>query len=171
MSNYRRVFVPGGTYFFTVVTYRREPWLIADDARAALREAIERCRAKRPFDVDAWVLMPDHLHAVWTLPPGDVDYSTRWSQIKRTVSVLLANRKRNDVMTESMRVRRETTLWQRRFYEHTIRDEKDFARCIDYVHSNPVKHGSVNRVADWPWSTFHRYVQQDVYSANWMGDS
>ena len=115
MSHYRRAFVPGGTFFFTVVTYRRQSWLVEPDARAALRDAIERCRAARPFIVDAWVLMPDHLHAVWTLPPNDADYSTRWAQIKRTVSVLLADRKRADWVNDSKRTHRESTLWQRRF--------------------------------------------------------
>ncbi len=171
MSNYRRVFVTGGTYFLTVVTYRRQPWLIEPEARAVLRDAIERCRAKRPFTVDAWALMPDHLHAVWTLPPGDTDYSARWSQIKRTVSVLLANKKRDDWINDSKRAHRESTLWQRRFYEHTVRDEADFSRCVDYVHSNPVKHGHVKRVVDWPWSTFHRYVESGVYPVDWMGDA
>ncbi len=169
MSDYRRAFVPGGTFFFSVVTYRRKPWLVEADARAALRDATTRCRVARPFVVDAWVLMPDHLHAVWTLPPGDTDYSTRWSQIKRTVSVLLADRKRDDWINDSKRSHRESTLWQRRFYEHTVRDDTDFERCVDYVHSNPVKHGHVTRVADWPWSTFHRYVQSGVYPADWMG--
>ena len=170
MSHYRRAFVPGGTFFFTVVTYRRQPWLVEPDARAALRDALTRCRATRPFAVDAWVLMPDHLHAVWTLPPGDADYSTRCAQIKRTVSVLLADRKRADWVNDSKRSHRESTLWQRRFFEHTIRDDADFARCVDYAHSNPVKHGLVDRVADWPWSTFHRYVKSGVYPVDWMGD-
>ena len=171
MPDYRRAFVPGGTFFFTVVTYRRQPWLVDADARAALHDAITRCRAARPFVVDAWVLLPDHLHAVWTLPPSDTDYSTRWSQIKRTVSVLLAYRKRDDWINDSKRSHRESTLWQRRFYEHTVRDDAGFARCIDYVHSNPVKDGHVTRVADWPWSAFHRYVQSGVYPADWMGDT
>ena len=171
MSHYRRAFVPGGTFFFTVVTYRRQPWLVQPDARAALRDAIERCRAALPFIVNAWVLMPDHLHAVWTLPPNDADYSTRWAQIKRTVSVLLADRKRTDWVNDSKRKHRESTLWQRRFFEHTIRDDADFARCVDYAHSNPVKHGLVDRVADWPWSTFHRYVKSGAYPPDWMGNT
>ena len=171
MPDYRRAFVPGGTFFFTVVTYRRQPWLVDADARAALHDATTRCRAVRPFVMDAWVLMPDHLHAVWTLPPGDTDYSTRWSQIKRTLSVLLANRKRHEWLTDSKRTHRESTLWQRRFYEHTVRDDADFARCVDYVHSNPVKHGHVTRVADWQWSTFHRDVKRGIYPADWMGDT
>jgi putative transposase len=171
MPDYRRAFVPGGTFFFTVVTYRRQPWLVDAHARAALHDAIARCRATRPFVVDAWVLMPDHLHTVWTLPPGDTDYSTRWSQIKRTVSVLLADRKRDDWINDSRRSHRESTLWQRRFYEHTVRDDADFARRVDYVHSNPVKHGHVTRIADWPWSRFHRYVQSGVYPVDRMGDT
>ena len=141
------------------------------DARLALRDAVTRCRASRPFTVDAWVLMPDHLHAVWTLPPNDTDFSVRWAQIKRTVSVLLADRQRDDWINDSRRTHRESTLWQRRFYEHAVRDDADFARCVGYVDSNPVKHGHVARVADWPWSTFHRYVQSGAYPADWMGDN
>jgi len=171
MPDYRRAFVPGGTFFTTVVTYRRQPWLVDADARAALHDAIERCRAARPFVMDAWVLMPDHLHAVWTLPPGDTDFSTRWSHIKRTVSVLLADRKRDDWINDSKRSHRESTLWQRRFYEHAVRDDADFARSVDYVHSNPVKHGLVTRVADWPWSTFYRDVKRGTCPADWMGDT
>ena len=171
MPDYRRAFVPGGTFFFTVVTYRRQPWLVDADARDALHDATTRCRVARPFVVDAWVLLPDHLHAVWTLPPGDTDYSTRWSQIKRTVSVLPADRKRDDWINDSKRTYHESTLWQRRFHQHTVRDDADLARCVDYLHSNPAKHGNVSRVADWPWSTFHRYVRSAVYPENWMGDT
>ena len=171
MPDYRRAFVPGGTFFFTVATYRRQPWLVDADSRAALHDATTRCREARPFVVDTWVLLPEHLYAVWTLPPGDTDYSTRWSQIKRTVLVLLADRKRDDWINDSKRSHRESTLWQRRFYEHTVRDDADFARCVDYVHSNPVTHGDVTRVGDWPWSTFHRYVQSGVYPVDWMGDT
>jgi putative transposase len=171
MSNYRRAFAPGGTFFFTVVTYRRQPWLIDADARAALREAFARCRETRPFVIDAWVLLPNHMHTVWTLPTDDANFSMRWAQIKRTVSVLLADRKRVEWMNDSKRAHRESTMWQRRYYEHTIRDDVDFARCVDYAHANPFKHALVQRVADWPWSTFHRDVKAGIYSRDWMGDA
>ncbi len=167
MSHYRRAIVPGGTFFFTAVTYQRAPWLVQPSSRVALKEAIARCRTTRPFEVNAWVLLPDHLHTVWTLPANDHDFSTRWAQIKRTVSVLLADQKQADLMVESKSKHRESTLWQRRFFEHAIRDDADYARCIDYVHHNPVKHGLVKRTADWPWSTFHRYVAEGRYAANW----
>lgn len=170
MSHYRRAIQPGGTFFFTVVTYRRRPWLLRDDARAALREAIGRTRERHPFNIDAWVLMPDHLHCVWTLPPGDADFATRWGLIKRRVSMALGDALHvPDWMNASKTKHRESTLWQRRYFEHTIRDEADFARCVDYLHHNPVKHGLVSRVVDWEWSSFHRYVTEGIYAPDWAG--
>ena len=164
MSRYRRSIVPGGTFFFTVVTYRRLPWLTDPLARGALREAISRCRLTRPFEIDAWVLLPDHLHAIWTLPADDADYSTRWAQIKRTTSVLPNANKRSEWLISSKQKHRESTLWQRRFFEHTIRDDADFERCVDYVHWNPVKHAHAESVSQWPWSTFHRYAARGEHS-------
>jgi REP element-mobilizing transposase RayT len=114
--------------------------------------------------------LPDHLHCVWTLPDGDADFSNRWMKIKRAVS--LACREefyRDDWMTASKSRHRESTIWQRRFWEHQIRDENDFARHVDYIHHNPVKHGHVQHVSDWPYSTFHRYVREGLYSCDWAG--
>ena len=119
-----------------------------------------------PFDSIAWVLLPDHLHTIWQLPEGDADYSGRWSLIKKTVT-----QKCPDWLSPpnnlSRQARREGTLWQRRFWEHLIRDELDLERHIDYIHYNPVKHGYASRVADWPYSTFHRYVSQGIYPKEW----
>ena len=120
-------------------------------------------RVARPFVIDAWVLLPDHLHCLWTLPDGDADFSTRWMMIKRAVSLACReDYRRADWVTASKLKHRESTIWQRRFWEHQIRDENDFARHVDYIHFNPVKHGHGQRAVDWPHSTFHRYVRDGV---------
>ncbi len=129
MPNYRRARVAGGTYFFTVVAGGRQPVLITEPVRRALREAIARVRAAQPFRVDAWVLLPDHIHCLWTLPPDDADFSSRWSAIKRLTSQAVA----------AGDAGRKSGLWQERFWEHLIRDDADFARHADYIHWNPVK--------------------------------
>ncbi len=170
MSRYRRATAGGSSYFFTVVAYRRQPILCDDSIRNALRAAIVRVRVARPFEIDAWVLMPDHLHCVWTLPEGDADFSSRWMKIKRSVSLACGEEyRRDDLLSASKLKHRESTIWQRRFWEHQIRDEEDFARHVDYIHFNPVKHGHVQQVADWPYSTFHRYVRDGVYAQAWGG--
>ena len=166
MSRYRRASVAGSSYFFTVVAYRRQPILCDEMIRSALRGAIEEVRVARPFVIDAWVLMPDHLHCVWTLPEDDADFPTRWMMIKRTVSLACKEKyRRADWMTASKLKHRESTIWQRRFWEHQIRDEEH----VDYIHYNPVKHGHVQQVADWPYSTFYRYVRDAVYARAWAG--
>ncbi len=130
--------------------------------RPALRQAILRVKTTMPFESIAWVLLPDHLHTIWQLPEGDANFSARWSMIKRSVT-----QQYKDLLPHphnlSRQARREGNLWQRRFWEHLIRDELDLQRHIDYVHYNPVKHGYVSKVADWPYSTFHRYVSDGVY--------
>ncbi len=168
MSRYRRAAVAGGSYFFTVVTYRRQPILCDVAVREALRAAISTVRASRPFTIDAWVLLPDHLHCIWTLPEGDADFSTRWMQIKRLVSIACRDDyRRTDLLNDSKQKHRESTLWQRRFWEHYLHDDDDFNRHMDYVHFNPVKHGLVTTPAAWPHSTFHRYVAAGIYPADW----
>jgi len=168
MSEYRRARVPGGTYFFTVVTYRRQRFLIEPESRGALRCSIEEVRARLPFFNDALVLLPDHLHCIWTLPEGDRDFSKRWGMIKAGFSKLVKGRlHKAQWMSMSKRKHRESTLWQRRFWEHAIRDEADYRAHFDYLHFNPVKHGLTKRVCDWPYSTFHRYRQSGVYPADW----
>jgi putative transposase len=169
MTRYRRARA-GTTYFFTVVSYHRRPILCDDEIRALLRQAILNLRTVRPFTVDGWVLLPDHLHCIWTLPPGDSDYSTRWLQIKRSVSRFArAGLADSGARPVSARKHRESTIWQRRFWEHQIRDDGDFERHLDYIHFNPVRHGYASRVADWPYSTFHRYARNGVYPSNWGG--
>ena len=130
-----------------------------------LREAVRRARAARPFRIDAWVVLPDHMHCVWTLPEGDSDYSTRWRDIKRRFSKSLP---KAEILNASRARRGERGIWQRRFWEHTIINEADYSAHIDYVHLNPVKHGLVTRAIDWPYSSFHRYVAAGMYSENWM---
>lgn len=169
MPDYLRVRT-GSVFFFTLVSYQRRPILCHPTIRNALRRAIEDVRQTRPFAIDGWVLMPDHLHCIWTLPEGDTDYSMRWSIIKRSVSrfardVALDSAMRNP----SAQKRRESTIWQRRFWDHVIRDDRDFERHLDYIHFNPVRHGYVTRAVDWPHSTMHRYVKAGVYPRDWGG--
>src|SRR4030067_578999 len=143
MSRYRRASAAGASYFFTVVPYRRTPCVCTDTVRNALRSAIETVRASRPFVIDAWVLLPDHLHCVWTLPDDDADFSTRWMMIKRAVSLACReDYRRSCLMTASKLKHRESTIWQRRFLEHQIRNEDDLVRHVNYIHFNPVKHGT-----------------------------
>ncbi|WP_337289031.1 transposase [Candidatus Methylomirabilis sp.] len=163
---YRRAFIPGGSFFFTVVTEQRRPLLASADAVGVLRAAFRAVRASRPFDVDAIVVLPDHLHCIWTLPPGDADFATRWRLIKTWFT------KHCDpaIRTEANRVRtakREQAVWQHRYWEHTLRDEVDVIRHVEYIHFNPVKHGLVSSAFEWPHSSFRRYVKAGLYPADW----
>lgn len=169
MPYYRRAAVPSGTYFFTVVTQDRQAILTRDDVRSALREAIEQVRERLPFCIDGWVLLPDHMHAIWTLPQDDADFSTRWRLIKRHISINCSANERPDLQTARRIAKGQSSLWQNRFWEHLIRDEADLRNHLDYLHGNPLKHGLVERVVDWPWSSFHRYVRQGMYPVNWGG--
>ena len=165
MVRYRRNFVPGGTYFFTVTLADRTSSAMVRHMDA-LRMAFRTARRERPFMIEAIVVLPEHLHTVWTLPPGDPDFSGRWKRIKAYFTHRLVaagepvTRRRNG----------EYALWQRRFWEHTIRNEIDFERHVDYVHFNPVKHKLVSRVSEWPYSSFHLYVRHGLLPADWAGD-
>ena len=168
MPNYRRNYVPGGTYFFTLVTHERRPILTTDLGRVGLRRAIRAVRRRWPFAVLGIVLMPDHLHTVWTLPPGDARYSNRLRRIKRLfTNAFLAGGGTEGERSASRRRRSERGVWQRRFWEHTVRDGDDLIRCMDYLHFNPVKHGLAANVRDWSWSSFHRYVESGDYPPDW----
>ncbi|MCG7869975.1 MAG: transposase [Candidatus Thiodiazotropha taylori] len=170
MPNYRRALIQGGSYFFTVVTHKRKPLFSDDSARLFLRDAISNVRINYPFEIDALCLLPDHLHTIWTLPDGDVNYSKRWRAIKGNFSRGYRKQtSRKIAPTISRQNRGEVTFWQRRFWEHLIRDERDYRRHFDYIHFNPVKHGYTESVSDWPWSTFHRYVQKGIYPIDWGG--
>lgn len=168
MSRYQRSTTPGTSYFFTLVSYLRRPVLCDEPVRVALRHAIQTTRRELPFSIDAWVLLPDHLHCIWTLPEGDASFSARWSKIKRRVSLACRSEyRKEELLTPSRRRRHESTVWQRRYWEHMIRDDADMAAHFDYVHYNPVRHGLVAQAGDWPWSSFHRCVRQDLYPADW----
>jgi putative transposase len=170
MSNYRRVNAKGATYFFTVTTYRRREFLTLPESRQALRNAIAAAKQRCAFVTRAWVLLPDHMHCIWTLPENDADFSKRWGLIKAEFTKQSKARLHNaDWMNQSKHKHRESTIWQRRFWEHRIRDEDDFDNHMDYIHFNPVKHGYVDRVCDWPYSTFHRYARSGVYRIAWAG--
>ncbi|NVI83643.1 transposase [Janthinobacterium sp. BJB401] len=151
---YRRASQPGGSFFFTVVTAHRRPVFSSTTAVNLLRDAFRAVRHKRPFAIDAIVILPDHLHCIWTLPDSDADFMTRWRLIKTWFS---KHAEFKDV-------------WQHRFWEHVLRDESDFANHVDYIHYNPVKHGLVSKAIDWPYSSFHRYARQGWCAADWGGD-
>lgn len=164
MVRYRRNFVPGGTFFFTVTLANRTSSVLVQRV-GALRTAFRTTRQEHPFAIDAIVILPDHLHTIWTLPSGDSDFSGRWKRIKAHFTHQLA--------AGGMPVKRhrngEYALWQRRFWEHTIRNEIGFERHVDYVHFNPLKHKLVSRVRDWPYSSFHAYVRRGLLPADWAG--
>ena len=148
MPNYRRAFVPGGCWFFTANLLDRRSNLLIDEI-ATLREATRRTRERHPFRIDAFVVLPDHIHAIWTLPEGDADDERR-SKVRRA--------------------RGERGIWQRRFWEHLIRDDEDYRRHVEYCYINPVKHGLVSRVGDWPFSSFHRDVSAGLFPQDWAGE-
>ncbi|MGB5305558.1 MAG: transposase [Gammaproteobacteria bacterium] len=166
MPNYRRTCLPGGTYFFTVNLLERTTNDLLTRHIDQLRNAVHVVRHAHPFEIHGWVVLPDHLHCVLRLPAGDTDFTLRWRLIKARFSRSLPQVERRS----AVRVRRgERGIWQRRFWEHLIRDEADYAAHMDYVHFNPVKHGLVKQVIDWPYSTFHRLVGEGVYVCDWAG--
>jgi putative transposase len=165
---YRRAKTPGATYFFTVVTYRRRPILCDPERVRLLRDAFRTVKRRHPFSIDAFVLLPDHLHCLWTLPPEDCDYPTRWMLIKSLFTRHCAPSLKT-TRSAALDRKRLQPVWQQRYWEHQIRDDRDFERHCDYIHYNPVKHGHVARVADWPYSSFHRFVRDGAYPADWAG--
>ena len=165
MVRYRRNRLQGGTYFFTVALADRRSTLLIDHV-VALRAAFRVARQERSFAIDAAVILPDHLHVMFTLPQDDADFVARWRRIKGNFSTRL--------LAAGTPMRRRTNgellRWQRRYWEHTIRNDRDFARHVDYIHYNPIKHGLVARVRDWPHSSFHLYVRRGVLPKDWAGD-
>ena len=162
--DYRRIWKPGGTYFFTVNLLQRNNNALLVEHIELLRQVVAKVKARYPFIIHAWVVLPDHIHCVIELPPHDEDFSSRWRLIKQGFSKALPiHEYRSDVRVN----RGERGIWQRRYWEHLIRDEADFNAHLDYVHINPLKHGLVQRVIDWPYSTFHRYYQHGRYPADW----
>jgi len=166
MPNYRRIWRPGGTYFFTVNALIRRNNDVLVRHIDVLREAVRSVRAAHPFTIHGWVVLPEHLHCVIELPEGDADFAQRWLLIKAGFSKRLPMGERRSA---SRVARGERGVWQRRFWGHLIRDEADYRHHMDYLHFNPVKHGWANRVADWPYSTFHRLVASGVYPMDWGG--
>jgi len=164
MTEYRRAYIPGATWFFTVNLAERRDNRLLIDKIDLLRLAFAYAKERRPFRLDAVVILPDHLHCIWTLPPDDTDFSTRWNLLKGHFSRSIEKGER---ISQSREKRRERGLWQRRFWEHLLRDQADFNNHVDYIHWNPVKHGWVKRVADWPHSSFHRFVDRGTYPVNW----
>ncbi len=167
MSNYRRAYLEGGTYFFTVTLSDRNSKLLIDQIDL-LRLSYRSVQEEWPFRTIAICVMPDHIHAVWQLPLGDSSYSKRWQRIKARFSKALPA---SSSRSGSKRRKREKGIWQRRFWEHLIRDEDDLERYVDYIHYNPVKHGYVPSVKDWPYSSFHRYVRCGRLPGDWGGST
>ncbi|WNY80973.1 transposase [Cronobacter dublinensis] len=157
MSRYRRLYIPGNTWFFTVNLRNRRSFLLCRYIHL-LREQVAKVKQRYPFTIDAWVVLPEHIHCIWTLPEDDTDYSSRWREIKKGFTRALMPPVAAD------------NVWQRRFWEHGIRDEEDLRRHKDYVYFNPVKHEWVRRVSEWPYSSFHRDVARGLYPAAWAGD-
>ncbi|RJQ78923.1 MAG: transposase, partial [Desulfobacteraceae bacterium] len=155
---YRRLYRKGGVYFFTVVTHDRKKILTQPSAIERLRQSFRHVMQTRPFVLEAIAVLPDHLHCIWHMPEDDADFSTRWMLIKRHFSIHFGS---------SGNPRREKQIWQRRFWEHCIRDEEDRQRHLDYIHYNPVKHGYAMRPADWEHSSFLRMAEQGLYPKNW----
>ena len=168
MTTYRRNASPGSSFFFTVNLADRRQSLLVDNIEL-LRTAFREVQARHQFTLDAIVVLPEHIHAIWTLPEGDGDYAMRWRLIKSRFSRGLPPAP-VEHLSRSRLLKGERNIWQRRYWEHTIRDDDDFARHIDYVHINPVKHRLVTRVGDWPYSSFHRMVKLGIYPEDWAGD-
>lgn len=166
--NYRRSRAKGGCFFFTVVTHQRNRLFSVEENINLLREAFKIVQAKYFFTIDAFVLLPEHLHCIWTLPENDNDFSNRWRLVKLYFS-RRCKKEFNLPVSASRQQKKEQGIWQRRFWEHQIRNDRDFSEHVDYIHYNPVKHGLVSAVKDWKYSTFHRYVAKRVCPVNWGG--
>jgi len=166
MTNYRRNFIPGGSHFFTVNLADRHSHLLTENI-GLLRAAFRYTHERHPFTIEAIVVLPDHLHAIWTLPERDYDFALRWRLIKSAFPRELPAGER---ISESRAAKGERGIWQRRYWEHTLRDEADFTRHVDYIYFNPVKHRHVSQVKDWSYSSFHRMVRLGICPADWAGN-
>lgn len=167
MVNYRRSRIKGGTYFFTVNLYDRSSSHLVTHINH-LRQSFHTVQKQRPFEIVASVILPEHLHMIMTLPDDDHNYPERWKAIKSRFTRALV---KDDVAGLTKNKKGEYNLWQRRYWEHQIKDETDLQNHVDYIHFNPVKHGHVARVVEWPHSSFHRYVKSGVIESNWGGES
>jgi putative transposase len=171
MPNYRRALEPGGTYFFTLVTDRRQRLFEDTTARQLLHNAIRLIQTEQPFDLKAIVLLPDHVHCIWRLPEEDADFSIRWACIKRHFTKARITSGGQELpISRARREHREREVWQKRFWEHRIRNEEDLIRHVNYIHYNPIKHGLVRCPHAWPYSSFHRWVRDGYYREGWLCD-
>lgn len=169
MPNYKRLDAPGASIFFTVVTHLRRPILTTPAALDGLRAAFRTEMQHHPFAIDAIVILPDHLHTIWTLPPGDSRFSVRWTKIKGDFTeAFLAGGGVEGPRSASRMKRGERGVWQRRFWDHVVRNEHEYAEFTDYIHWNPVKHEHAGCPHEWPHSSFHKWVRQGRYRADWM---
>ena len=166
MPNYRRAWHPGGTYFFTINILERKGNDLLVREIHVLRETIHTVKQRHPFKIHGWVVLPDHMHCIIELPEGAEDFATRWRLIKMGFSKSLPRQERLSTVRER---RGEKGVWQRRYWEHLIKDEADYCAHMDYIHINPVKHGLVSQVVAWPYSTFHSLVARGVYPVDWAG--
>jgi len=164
---YRRMTIAGASYFFTVVTYRRQPLFAETQAVGLLQTAIQQIQERRPFVLEAQAVLPDHIHALWTLPDGDSNYPTRWRLIKEAFTRAYALDHRLPSRDKGRVARGERTVWQRRYWEHLIRDDCDFSAHVEYIHFNPVRHGLASAPRDWPHSTFLDWVARGLYDPMW----
>ena len=168
MPHYRRFFIPGATYFFTLVTDHRRPFLCGKPAREILGCVMRECQQRWPFAIDGIVLLPDHLHCIWTMPPEDTAYPRRWGWIKKEFTKAWLDQGGLESSISAGRKREHRRgVWQPRFWEHLIRDDHDSERHLDYIHYNPVKHGLVLEPRQWPWSSFRRWVEFGQYAEHW----
>jgi putative transposase len=163
---YRRAKVAGGTYFFTVVTHNRRPFLCEPENIDLLRDAFRYVMTSHPFIIDAIAILPEHIHCIWTLPPADNDFSTRWRLLK-SYFTRRCQQQYHGELSASRFDKREQSIWQRRFWEHQIQNDRDFIHHFDYVHYNPVKHNLVRSTKDWQFSSFHHHVRQGIYTLDW----
>lgn len=171
MPRYKRTYVAGGMFFFTLVTHLRRPLFTNPKARECLHLAIQEEQSNHPFDMTAIVLLPDHLHCVWRLPENDEDYSRRWGRIKSKFTKLWLAQSREEIrISKARHLHREKGVWQKRFWEHRIRDENDFMRHVNYIHYNPVKHDLVRCPHKWTYSSFKRWVDDGYYHQDWLCD-
>ena len=171
MRRYKRIRLEGASYFFTLVTYERRRLFESEESVSLLAAAISKVRERHPFELEALVVLPDHLHALWQLPPGDADYSTRWRLIKEGFTKAWVKRYGPTEVNISRRAKGEQALWQRRFWEHLVRDDDDFAAYLDYIHLNPVHHELVSDPRDWPHSSLAVWMARGVYEPGWGSDA
>jgi len=171
MPEYRRPWTLGGTFFFTVNLWQREGNTLLVDHIDLLRDSVRAVKNNHPFTIHGWVVLPEHMHCLFSLAENEADFALRWRLIKGEFSQRLPHTPNHEFRSASRQKRGERGIWQRRYFEHRIRNQNDFNAHMDYIHINPLKHGLVSRVQDWPFSTFHRLVDKGVYSLGWAGGS